>query len=112
MEPQGDSSGAVYPLRVASLAYKEEWEEGKTMTRNDKIFIAVCALIAFGFGIAVNFAGHFYSPVGRSAVYEIPMQTYDPKRGFVPSTPWKMTVYRGELYTMIKAPKMPEDGTR
>lgn len=71
------------------------------MTFKDKIFLAVIALIALGFGIAIGaLGGKLYSPVSGS--YEIPSES------------WRVTTYqnkRGQVFvaieTMPKKEKKP-----
>ena len=73
------------------------------MTLKDKIFLAVAAFIIMGLGLAIGaLGGKLYSPVSRSAVYELPIRDKGPN--------WKVTVYKNKPYALIELPAMPEEG--
>ena len=72
------------------------------MIRKDKIFLAVAALSILGLGIVVGaLGGKLYSPVSRSAVYELPIRDKGPN--------WKITSYKNKPYALIELPAMPEE---
>ena len=72
------------------------------MTFKDKIFLAVVGLIILGLGIAIGaLGGKWYSPVSRSAVYELPIRDKGPS--------WKITSYKNKAHIMLELPAMPEE---